>query len=76
MVRARQRHPATVAFGDRVRSRRLELGYSQRALAERAGLDWSYTAQVERGERNIALLNILRIAKALDVDVGDLTRGL
>lgn len=76
MSPTRQRHEATVAFGDRIRARRLELGLSQRALADRAGLDWSYTAQVERGERNVALLNILRIAKALDMDAGDLTRGL
>ena len=76
MARARTRHPSTVAFGVRVKARRHELGYSQRALADRAGLDWSYTAQVERGERNVALLNILRIARALDMDAGDLTRGL
>jgi transcriptional regulator with XRE-family HTH domain len=76
MARARQSHPVTVAFGNRVRSRRHELGYSQRVLAERAGLDWSYTAQVERGERNVALINIVKLAKALNIDVGELTRGL
>ena len=73
---ARRRHPATVAFGDRIRERRSELGLTQRVLAERAEMDWSYVAQAERGERNVALLNILRLAEALDIDIGDLTRGL
>jgi hypothetical protein len=36
----------------------------------------SYTAQVERGARNVALINILRLAEALDIDMGDLTSGL
>ncbi len=39
-------------------------------------MDWSYTAQVERGERNVALINILRIAEALELDVGVLMAGL
>jgi transcriptional regulator with XRE-family HTH domain len=73
---ARKRHQATVAFGERVRSRREELGWSQRVLAENAEMDWSYTAQVERGERNLALLNILRLAEALDLDPGELMKGL
>lgn len=68
----RQRHPRQVEFGARVRARRTELGWSQRLLAERSGLDWSYVAQVERGERNIALLNIHRLAEALEVSVADL----
>jgi transcriptional regulator with XRE-family HTH domain len=76
MGRTRERTLAAIAFGKRVRSHREAMGWSQRVLAERAGLDWSYTSQVERGERNIALLNILRIADALEVDVGDLVRGL
>jgi transcriptional regulator with XRE-family HTH domain len=73
---ARRRHPAAVAFGARIRARRTELGMTQRVLAERAGMDWSYVAQTERGERNVALLNILRLAEALEMDLGDLTRGL
>jgi transcriptional regulator with XRE-family HTH domain len=76
MPRARQRLPAAQAFGARVRARRTELGWSQRVLAETAGLDWSYVAQVERGERNIALLNTLRLALALGMDPAELVRGL
>jgi len=68
----RQRHPQQVAFGARLRARRKALGWSQRLLAEQSGLDWSYVAQVERGERNIALLNIHRLADALDTAVAEL----
>jgi transcriptional regulator with XRE-family HTH domain len=72
----RQQSPSTCAFGVRVRERRTQLGLSQRALAERAEMDWSYVAQVERGERNIALRNILKLAAALDLDPGHLLSGL
>ena len=39
-------------------------------------MDWSYVAQAERGERNIALANMARLAIALEVDLGDLLQGL
>ena len=42
------------------------------ALAEHSGLDWSYVAQIERGERNVALLNIHRLADALGMTVAEL----
>ena len=74
-VRKRRRLPPAEAFGQRVRDRRHQLGISQRLLAERAGMDWSYVSQVERGERNIALMNILRLALALEIDAGDLVTG-
>lgn len=51
---------------------RLELGLSQEALADRSGLDRSYMGGVERGEHNIALINIVRIASALGVSVAEL----
>lgn len=68
--------PATESFGARVRVRRQELGFSQEKLAERAGLHWTFVGQVERGRRNLSLHNILKLAKALDVDPGDLVREL
>lgn len=52
-------------FGARVRELRRQQGLSQEALAHAAGLDRSYVGQVERGERNVSLDNILRIADAL-----------
>jgi transcriptional regulator with XRE-family HTH domain len=49
---------------------------SQEALADRAGLDRSFIGQVERGETNISLLNLLRIAEGLNVGPERLVRGL
>jgi transcriptional regulator with XRE-family HTH domain len=62
------------AFGQRVRELRARRGFSQEALAERCDLDRTYIGGVERGERNISLLNIHRIAKALGVSVCELFR--
>jgi transcriptional regulator with XRE-family HTH domain len=60
------------AFGGRVRAARHSAGLSQEALAHRAGLDRSYVGQVERGERNVTLDNIYRLASALDIEAGSL----
>lgn len=62
------------ALGDTVRERRLELGLSQEAVAERAGLHRTYIGSVERGERNVSLANIFRLATALDLAAWDLLR--
>lgn len=65
-----------MAFGKRVREKREALGMSQEVLAASAGLHRTYIGTVERGERNPALVNILRLASALGVDAADLVRGL
>lgn len=57
------------AFGARVRELRLAARLSQEELAHRAGLDRSYVGQVERGERNVSLDNVHRVADALQADV-------
>lgn len=59
-------------FGRRLRVIRKGAGLSQEELARRADLDRSYVGQVERGERNITLLNICKLAGALGVPVGRL----
>ena len=54
-------------FGARVRALREQSGLSQEALAAEAGIHRTYMGGVERGERNICLRNIIRLAKALGV---------
>ena len=56
-----------VTVGRTIRRRRTALGWSQEKLAEKANLHWTYIGGIERGERNVALLNITRIAHALKV---------
>ena len=61
-----------VALGKSIRLRRLTLGLSQEKLAEAAGLHWTYISSIERGKRNVSLVNIVRIAKALGVSPSEL----
>jgi transcriptional regulator with XRE-family HTH domain len=56
-----------IAFGQRVRDIRNMQGLSQEGLAEMCDLDRSYIGGVERGERNVSLVNIQKIATALGV---------
>lgn len=59
-------------FGTRLRQVRQSKGISQEKLAELAGLHRTYVSSVERGERNISLLNIEKLALALDVPLAKL----
>ncbi|HEU0012666.1 MAG TPA: helix-turn-helix transcriptional regulator [Longimicrobium sp.] len=54
-------------FGETLRSYRLEADLSQERLAANAGLDRTYVGGAERGERNVALVNIVRLGQALGV---------
>lgn len=65
-----------VQLGKIVRQKRLALGLSQEALAERADLHWTYIGGIERGERNVSLLNIVRIARALGIAPARLLAGI
>ena len=60
------------AFGQRVRELRAERKLSQEALALACNLDRTYIGGIERGERNVSLINIQKIAAALGVRVGEL----
>ena len=64
--------PALAAFGDAVRAARLEQGISQETLADLAGIDRSYMGGIERGEHNVALINIQKVAAALGVSIAEL----
>jgi len=59
-------------FGSKVRKNRLKKNLSQEKLAELANLHRTYISQIESGKRNIALKNIEKIAKALDIKVKEL----
>ncbi|HZQ29362.1 MAG TPA: helix-turn-helix transcriptional regulator [Acidimicrobiales bacterium] len=76
MARGRERSSVTVEFGRRVRAFRKERGLSQERLAELAGIHRTYVGSLERGERNVALINIVRLARALEVNAADLVRDL
>ncbi|MFN3152911.1 helix-turn-helix domain-containing protein [Bremerella sp.] len=65
-----------VRFGKRVRELRTERGYSQEAFADACELDRTYVGGIERGERNLALRNIERIAETLGISLAELMEGL
>ena len=65
-----------VLFGDGVRKLRTTAGFSQEELAERAGIDRSYLGGIERGEHNLALINIIKIANALSLPPSELLKSL
>jgi transcriptional regulator with XRE-family HTH domain len=67
---------ATQTLGERIRAHREELGLSQEALAYESGVHWTFLGQVERGQRNLNLHNLLKLAAGLDVDPAELVRGL
>jgi transcriptional regulator with XRE-family HTH domain len=67
---------ATRILGERIRTRRKALRISQEALADRSGLHWTFVGQVERGRRNLTFYNLLKLAAGLDIDAGELVRGL
>ncbi len=64
------------AFGQRVREFREERGWSQEQMEQHSGLHWTYIGQVERGERNLTLLSIQKIAKGFKVEIVELFKGL
>lgn len=68
----RGRSPDHLLLGDAIRARRHELGLSQERLAAEIGMDRTYLAGIERGERNPSYTNLLRIAAALRVPFSQL----
>ena len=65
-----------IRFGKAVRSRRARLGVSQEEFADMCGLDRTYIGGIERGERNLALVNIEKIARTFKVSLSELFRGV
>ena len=59
-------------FGERVRTERMRRGLSQEEFGERAGVHRTYVGMIERGEKNITLLNIEKFSRALGVKISAL----
>lgn len=79
MAEAHRAHPRAdilKRFGANLREARQRTGLSQEKLAAKAGIDRTYVGGAERGERNVALVNIVRLAEALEIAPADLLKGL
>ena len=59
-------------IGERIRKLRLDAGFSQEKLSFECNLDRTYIGSVERGERNIAVINLNKLAKALNISIANL----
>ncbi len=68
------RHPTLKKLGSRIRELRQRQDLSQEGLADHAGIGRSYMSGIERGVRNCSTLHLVRLAHALRVKVGDLSR--
>lgn len=66
----------TKKFGKQVKKLRLEKGLSQEALAHQADLDRTYIPSIEKGERNVSITVIEKIAKAVKIKIVDLFNGI
>ena len=67
-----QEHDIRTRFGARVRQLRNGRGWSQEELADRAGLHRTYVGSIERGEQNLSLVNIEKLAATLGVSLSEL----
>lgn len=63
-------------LGQRVKEKRLQLGLSQEKFALSINMDRTYFASVEKGKRNISILNIEKIAKGLNISLSELFQEL
>jgi len=70
-----ERRRECIEFGGKVRQLREERGLSQERLGQIAGLDRTFVSSIEAGRRNVTLATIIKLAKALDIDPGELVAG-
>jgi transcriptional regulator with XRE-family HTH domain len=65
-----------IRFGRTLRGRRTKLGVSQEEFADLCELDRTYIGGIERGERNVSLVNLEKLAKALKIPLSELFRSV
>jgi transcriptional regulator with XRE-family HTH domain len=65
-----------IRFGKALRRRRDRLGVSQEEFADLCGLDRTYVGGIERGERNVSLVNLEKLAKGLKIPLSELFRSV
>jgi transcriptional regulator with XRE-family HTH domain len=65
-----------IRFGKSLRQKRHKLGVSQEEFADMCHLDRTYIGGIERGERNVALVNLAKIARTLRLSIAQLFRGV
>ena len=68
-------HAGLIQFGKRITRLRQRRAMSQEELATKAGVHRTYIGMIERGEKNITILTLLRVTTALDVKLSDLLKG-
>lgn len=69
-------HKSLVLLGATIRKIRIEQGFSQESLALAANLDRSYVGGIERGEHNLTIMNLLKIAKTLNIQPYELFKKI
>jgi transcriptional regulator with XRE-family HTH domain len=72
----KENHPESVALGKEIRRRRYDMCYSQASFAYELHLGRSYYSGIERGERNLSVLNLTRIAIGLNTTLAELLSGI
>jgi transcriptional regulator with XRE-family HTH domain len=65
-----------VALGERIRDLRKSAGYSQESFADHVGIHRTYGGELERGEANVTLENLVKIAKGLTISLSELFAGV
>lgn len=68
----KEKHQNLIKIGNKIRELRTAKGFSQEGIADAAGMGRTYMGRVERGEQNISIQNLIQIAFALEIDVGEL----
>ena len=66
------KHQNLIKIGDKIRELRKAKGFSQESIADASAMGRTYMGRVERGEQNISIQNLIQIAFALNVNVGEL----